>query len=317
MPRRSTNRRTRLSGKRPAKPAAKTAPAAQLDVKPSICGACARIDLIGCGGTGAALAELLARAIHGHHLDCRLRIWDGDRVDEANLDRQRFAPEDLGQNKASCLAMRLNGQIGIAVSAVEGHFDGKNVITGFHDGTMDADDLMGELVITCTDNLASRRRVARYLHSFRHIGGGVGMRPVRWWLDVGNELAAGQAILGNTHDGKELAAMAAQWSQMPYAVHVPDAAAINRAILGKGRERIEPSCAAMPFARQALGVNDMAALAAWTLAAQVLLTPQQIRTHAIYFDAAAGRMLPRAITRDLYAPWAPREPKERRDHENG
>jgi PRTRC genetic system ThiF family protein len=276
-----------------------------VDAKPAFCGDCNRVELIGCGGTGAALAELLARAIHGFRLDCSLRIWDGDRVEEANLDRQRFSPEDLGQNKAACLALRLAGQLGIAVTAVEWHFDGSSAPNMADRSNA---SILGELVITCTDTLASRRRVATYLESFQHIGGGAGIRPARWWLDVGNELSTGQAILGNRHDPAALAweIAADHWTRLPYAGHVPNVAAVNPAVLAKGRERKANSCATTPFAQQALGVNDMAALAAWTLAAQILVPSRnrKVRTHAIWFDAAAGRMLPRLITRDLYEPWA-------------
>lgn len=300
MPRRSRDLARRSGGGRRAARAAAVIVATQPPAgKFAMAGACERIELIGCGGTGAALAELLARAIHGHRLRCRLRLWDGDRVEPANLDRQRFAPEDLGRNKAACLALRLSGQLGLAVTAVERHFGKPDK----PDRELEREDLCGELVITCTDSLASRRQVATWLTSMRSIGGGVAMRPVRWWLDIGNELTAGQAILGNSHDRKELALVADGWNKLPYAPHVPDAAAVNPAILKTRRERLEPSCAAMPFHQQALGVNDMAALAGWTLAAQVLLTPQRIGAHAIYFDAAAGRMLPRLITRDLYDPW--------------
>ncbi len=59
--------------------------------------------IIGCGGLGGYIAELLARAGVG-----TLTLVDGDSFEETNLNRQLYAlPENLGKNKAHCAAQRL------------------------------------------------------------------------------------------------------------------------------------------------------------------------------------------------------------------
>lgn len=59
--------------------------------------------VVGCGGLGGWIAELLARAGVG-----RLTLIDGDSFAESNLNRQLFAVEEnLGQLKAEAAALRI------------------------------------------------------------------------------------------------------------------------------------------------------------------------------------------------------------------
>ena len=61
-----------------------------------------KIILVGCGGIGSVLAELLVR---GGFSD--LILLDGDVVDESNLQRQIFCSQSVGKNKALALLKRL------------------------------------------------------------------------------------------------------------------------------------------------------------------------------------------------------------------
>lgn len=72
------------------------------------------VGIAGCGGLGSNCAAALARAAVG-----RLIIADFDTVSEANLDRQYFFRDQLGQAKATALAATLQ-RIDPAVS-VEAH----------------------------------------------------------------------------------------------------------------------------------------------------------------------------------------------------
>lgn len=61
------------------------------------------ICIIGCGGIGCALAELLARAGVG-----KITLIDPDTIEISNLQRQlAFTPQDIGFYKAETLAKRL------------------------------------------------------------------------------------------------------------------------------------------------------------------------------------------------------------------
>lgn len=60
------------------------------------------IHIIGAGGGGCWAAQLLAK----DHRVNGVTIWDGDTVEEGNLDRQLFSAEHVGRNKAEVLAER-------------------------------------------------------------------------------------------------------------------------------------------------------------------------------------------------------------------
>jgi len=60
--------------------------------------------ILGCGGLGGYIAELLCRSGVG-----KISLVDGDRFEESNLNRQLYAlPENLGQSKAEIAAQRLH-----------------------------------------------------------------------------------------------------------------------------------------------------------------------------------------------------------------
>jgi len=62
-----------------------------------------RVAIIGCGGLGGRIAELLARLGIGH-----LILTDPDSFSESNLNRQLFCtPQTLGRNKVEVLAKEL------------------------------------------------------------------------------------------------------------------------------------------------------------------------------------------------------------------
>ena len=254
-----------------------------------------RIDLIGCGGTGAILAEHLARWIVGIPLNCRLVLWDGDVVEQENLVRQQFSPWELGRNKAEALATRLSGQLGIAVSFMPHRFVGSSSMSA-----------RAELMITCTDTILSRKAVATSVTTSRYTRA--------CWLDVGNELQTGQAVLGTTHDPDLLGKEWVLWDDTPYIQSLPDMAAITPEILRKRSEPPTAGCAVRPFLHQGPAVNLAAAMAAAMIARQVLID-RTVRTAQVWFDVAAGRMLPVPITRELFGPWKTKrtKPKPRKE----
>jgi adenylyltransferase/sulfurtransferase len=106
----------------------------------------ATVTIVGCGATGTALANLLARAGVG-----RLRIIDRDFVELNNLQRQvLFEEEDIALDlpKAEAAARRLRRiNSAIAVEAVVADVNAGNVLGLIADAT---------LVLDGTDNFATR-----------------------------------------------------------------------------------------------------------------------------------------------------------------
>ncbi len=243
------------------------------------------VHVVGCGGTGAILADHLARMITGYRLETQLVLHDGDTVEEANITRQNFQPHEVGANKAEALALRLAGQYGMEVIACGQYVKVASERSQFGHSS---------LVISCTDTLVSRRTVA--------------MDRPSHWLDVGNELHHGQAILGTTHEKRRLQSAWKSWNKYGHVIELPDMAAMNPGILRARKTQTKAGCADQPFAQQGFGVNAMAALAAATLTKQVLVDCE-VSFHGIYFNISDGFFTPRLITRDLLAPWKPERKK--------
>lgn len=57
------------------------------------------VHVVGAGGIGTSLLDNAVRKGVGHAY-----VYDGDVVEQGNLGRQRFFPQDVGQNKAICAA---------------------------------------------------------------------------------------------------------------------------------------------------------------------------------------------------------------------
>ena len=115
------------------------------------------ITLVGVGGTGASTARIVARILYDMQRSRQhtpsLVLIDPDRVEEKNIGRQAlFAPSDIGQFKAECVARRLERR------ARFGHrLDTLKPI----DPERHADRFGSSLVISCVDNHEARRAVHR------------------------------------------------------------------------------------------------------------------------------------------------------------
>lgn len=102
------------------------------------------VAVIGLGGTGSLVSELLAGNGVKH-----ITIVDRDYVEESNLHRQIiFSEKDIGKRKVDAAYSRLQAiNSSVDVKKIFGTLDSGNVI-----------DLFSEvdLVIDCTDNITSR-----------------------------------------------------------------------------------------------------------------------------------------------------------------
>jgi hypothetical protein len=131
--------------------------------------------IVGCGGTGGFVAEGLCRLLP---VNVPLVLVDPDWVEERNLRRQNFFPEDLGQLKSEALAHRLSRKYhrAVAYSVLPVSL----TPLGFNG-----------LVIGCVDNGPARRDIAaRFTTTY-------GNAPA-WWVDAGNGDNFGQILIGNS-----------------------------------------------------------------------------------------------------------------------
>jgi PRTRC genetic system ThiF family protein len=130
----------------------------------------------------------------GHPAGLAVTVIDGDRISAANCVRQPFSASEIGLFKSVVLINRLNLFWGLDWQAVPRHLG-----TG-HDLRTDFD-----LAIGCVDSRAARAQIQEACTSPRC--------GVAYWLDVGNNAATGQFVLGqpinraNKHKANRLRAV--------------------------------------------------------------------------------------------------------------
>jgi hypothetical protein len=149
----------------------------------------ALVTIAGLGGTGAFLAEDLARVLTVHFgWRVHLRLVDHDRVEIQNTQRQAFAARDLDKYKAQVVAERLVRQFPIEVSVSLAPYD--HLRDAPYPRRHDEQPRLA-LLIGCVDNPNARHELALTLNHPSSSSSAV------WWLDCGNGAASGQLYLGN------------------------------------------------------------------------------------------------------------------------
>ena len=148
------------------------------------------VTVVGCGGTGGFAAEGICRLLP-HEVD--LRLVDSDRVEERNLSRQNFFPEELGQFKSEALARRLARRFNrpVAYSTLPIAL---------------AEVSLPGLLISCVDNGPARRDIEeavghQLFYIMRSASSPFDTMFVSWWVDAGNGENYGQVLIGNREGG--------------------------------------------------------------------------------------------------------------------
>ena len=92
-----------------------------------------QIIVVGCGGIGGNYVKELGRFLYknNHIKRCKIIIVDGDLVEESNISRQPFLPEDIGHNKAEVMAEILTNtfhiECGFYPDFIDNHFQLKRI----------------------------------------------------------------------------------------------------------------------------------------------------------------------------------------------
>ena len=229
-----------------------------------------RVLVVGAGGTGSAIVMGLP------YLDQAMRVWgrssglevvmiDADTVSETNCVRQPFSVSDVGQNKATVLINRINLFWGTRWRAEPSYFDER---------TLDqTNDTSLDLLIGCVDTRAARSVIARALTKARC--------RAAYWLDLGNNAASGQFILGQPLNARNRRKAGRLRTVSELYPEIIDAEA--------GEDPL-PSCSAVealdrqePFINQTLASSALAMLAR-------LFRYGKLTHHGGFFNAQTGQM---------------------------
>ncbi len=142
-----------------------------------------RVLIVGSGGNGSAMLMGLpylhqAMRVWGHPGGLEVTVVDADTVSESNCVRQPFSRSDIGMNKAAVLVNRVNMFWGL---------DWEARAEFLSETTLRNPDRGADVVIGCVDTRAARRIIEEVVTA---------SSPVSYWLDLGNNAASGQFVLG-------------------------------------------------------------------------------------------------------------------------
>jgi PRTRC genetic system ThiF family protein len=190
---------------------------------------------------------------------------DADTVSEANCIRQPFSASDIGQNKATVLINRINMFWGTQWSAEPSFFNERTLRRSY--------DEVPDLLIGCVDTRAARKAIDQTVTRPMH--------ATTYWLDIGNNAASGQYILGQPLNSRNRRAAIRLRTVSELYPEIVDAAA--------GEDPL-PSCSAIealdrqePFINQTLASSALAMLAR-------LFRYGKLNHHGAFFNAETGRM---------------------------
>jgi PRTRC genetic system ThiF family protein len=240
-----------------------------------------RILIVGAGGTGSAILMGLpylhqAMRVWGHPYGLDVTVIDPDVVTPTNCVRQPFSASDIGMNKAIVLMNRINLFWGTNWSAIPSCFSKHSI--------REQNDLSLDLVIGCVDTRAARKIIEEAVTS--------PSQGTAYWLDLGNNAASGQYVLGqplNARNRRDVARLPTVSELYPEIVDVA------------GVEDDLPSCSAIealdrqePFINQTLAASALAMLAR-------LLRYGKLGHHGAFFSAETGRMSALPIDPETWA----------------
>lgn len=251
------------------------------------------IFLVGVGGTGSHIAMSVGRMLY----DMRLRslatphlvLVDPDHVEQKNVGRQLFAPQDVDQPKAAVLSRRLNFFMGLNTTYRVEKFDADMVDERRYANGCNT------ILLGAVDGHEGRQAMSAVKSAV--------------WIDAGNHFDAGQVIIGDTTTQNVFSNRG--WKEEEgIARTLPSAAQLYPELLEPAPDP-EPqvSCATLvQRGDQHLLINQMMATIASNYLYQLLhrLPVTSYRTH---IDLELGIVKPTPITREnLEADLAPAVP---------
>jgi PRTRC genetic system ThiF family protein len=234
-----------------------------------------RITVVGCGGTGSAMAaglphlhQAMLALGHPHGLD--VTLIDGDRISRTNCVRQPFSESEIGLYKSTVLATRINLFWGL----------GWKGMTAFMDESWGHET---DILVGCVDSRSARNAMTRTQTFWNCF----------YWLDLGNNADAGQFVLGQPENSRNKSV----------ELRLPTAAELFPELVDPKLDRKDllPTCSALealerqePFVNQALAYQALAMLAR-------LFRYGRLNYHGSFVNLRNGRTTPIPIEPQVWA----------------
>jgi len=222
-----------------------------------------RVAVVGCGGTGSAIAAGLPHLHHamlawGHPHGLDVTLIDGDPISRTNCVRQPFSESETGLYKSTVLTTRINLFWGL----------GWKGMTAFMDESWGHET---DILIGCVDLRAARNTMTRTQTFWNCF----------YWLDLGNNADSGQFVLGQPENQRNKA----QDMRLPTASELfPE---LINAKLDK-KDRLPPCSALEALERQEPFVNQTLAYQALAMLAR-LFRYGRLSYHGGFVNLRTGR----------------------------
>jgi PRTRC genetic system ThiF family protein len=224
-----------------------------------------RLTVVGCGGTGSAIAAGLpylhqAMLAWGHPHGLDVTLVDGDKISRTNCVRQPFSESEIGLYKATVLATRINLFWGLGWRGVPEFLD-----EGWREET--------DVLIGCVDSRGSRRKITSTSAYWN----------CHYWLDLGNNADSGQFVLGQPENARNKKS----------DLRLPTVGELFPEIIDPKLDKKDklPACSAVealdrqePFVNQTLAYQALAMLAR-------LFRYGRLSHHGGFINLATGRMV--------------------------
>jgi PRTRC genetic system ThiF family protein len=225
-----------------------------------------RITIVGCGGTGSAIACGLpylhqSMMALGHPYGLDVTLVDGDVVSHTNCVRQPFSVSDIGLHKVIVLTNRINLFWGFNWKAVP----------HFLDETWREET---DVLIGCVDTRAARNKMTRS-PAYGHCS---------YALDIGNNYDSGQFILGQPKNSRN----------SKCRLRLPTVAELFPEIIDPTLDEKDdlPSCSDFQaLTKQAAFINQTLAYQALAMLAK-LFREGRLSHHGCFLNLSQGRMVP-------------------------
>lgn len=154
------------------------------------------IHIVGAGGTGGYVIRDLSRFLYsirerGASRPVNTYVYDGDKVEEKNVLRQNFIPQDLGRYKAEVSCERYSEAYGIQMTAINSFVTKEDlrfydlISNGMNCGRV-------QVVVSCVDNNAARRYITQTCEALSS-----SHRRELVLIDSGNESKGGQIVFSS------------------------------------------------------------------------------------------------------------------------
>lgn len=150
--------------------------------------------VVGCGGTGSAFLQKMARFQYSSDEDIRVLIVDGDIVERKNLKRQNFFENNINCSKAESLLLLASGSYGIEWSCVNEYLTDSTQIDEFFNSLESNNAVSVNILVGCVDNHRARQVMEEWFDRNNDC----------FYLDSANDEFDGEVVISIKSGHKEI-----------------------------------------------------------------------------------------------------------------